>query len=66
MLEHPQITEYNKKGYLGGREEMVNEKDYFGFDIEPGDEVVEFDGDKVLKEHLEEYLKSIGFEFKTA
>jgi hypothetical protein len=65
-LEHPAISEMNKKGYLGGNETMVTEKDYFGFEIEPGDEVVKFDGDVVLKEHLEEYLKSIGFEFKKA
>ena len=65
-LEHPMITEYNKKGYLGGREEMVTKKDYFGFDIDPGDDVVKFDGDIVLKENLEDYLKAIGFEFKTA
>jgi hypothetical protein len=65
-LEHPAITEMNKKGYLGGREDMANEKDYFGFDIEPGDDVVEFDGQKVLKEHLEEFLVDLGFEFKKA
>jgi hypothetical protein len=65
-LEHPAISEMNKKGYLGGREDMATKKDWFGFDIDPGDEVVEFDGDIVLKENLEEYLKANGFEFKTA
>jgi hypothetical protein len=65
-LEYPSITEMNKKGYLGGREDMETKKDWFGFDIDPGDEVVEFDGDIVLKENLEEYLKANGFEFKTA
>jgi hypothetical protein len=48
-LEHPAISEMNKKGYLGGREDMETKKDWFGFDIDPGDEVVEFDGDIVLK-----------------
>lgn len=65
-LEHPAITEMNKKGFIGPVEQKSCGSDYFGFDIEPGDEVVEFDGDIVLKEHLEEFLKDLGFEFKKA
>jgi transposase len=39
---------------------------YSGLKILAGDEIVEFDGEVVLKEHLEEFLKDLGFEFKKA
>jgi hypothetical protein len=66
-LEHPAITEMNRKGYIGA----LNQPeccgiDYFGFEILSGDDVIEFDGEIVLKEHLEDFLKEKGFEFKTA
>jgi hypothetical protein len=64
-LEHPAISEMNKKGYLGG-DNMSCGSDVFGFEILAGDEIVEFDGEVVLKEHLEDFLKDLGFEFKKA
>jgi hypothetical protein len=66
LLEHPSIAEMNKKGYLGGEDNMNCGSDVFGFEILAGDEIVEFDGEVVLKEHLEEFLKDLGFEFKKA
>lgn len=65
-LEHPSIGEMNRKGYLGPVEQESCGSDYFGFEILSGDEVVVFDGETVLKEHLEEFLKDLGFEFKKA
>lgn len=65
-LEHPSISEINKKGYIGPIEQESCGNDVFGFEILPGDDIVEFDGETVLKEHLEEFLKDLGFEFKKA
>jgi hypothetical protein len=65
-IEHPAITEMNRKGYIN----MLNQKeccgiDWFGFEILNGDEIVEFDKEIVLTEHLEDFLKAIGFQFYT-
>lgn len=65
-LEHPSITEMNRKGFIGPVEQESCGSDFFGFEISPGDEVVEYDGERVLKEHLEDFLKAYGFEFKKA
>jgi hypothetical protein len=63
-IEHPAVTEYNRKGYLNvlAQNECCG-IDWFGFEILSGDEIVEFDGEIVLKEYLEDFLKAIGFKF---
>lgn len=67
QLEHPQITEMNRKGYLGASEQPEScGTDVFGFEILAGDPIVEYNGETVLKEHLEDFLKDMGFEFKKA
>ena len=65
MLEHPMISEMNRKGFVG-TEEINCGSDYFGFEILAGDEVVEYDGEVILKENLDEYLKELGFSFRKA
>lgn len=66
-LEHPMVAEMNKKGYVGASEQPEScGSDYFGFEILAGDEIVEYNGEIVLKEHLEDFLKAMGFEFKKA
>jgi hypothetical protein len=66
-LEHPQITEMTRKGYLGASDQPEScGTDVFGFEILAGDSIVMFEGETILKEHLEEYLKEMGFEFKKA
>jgi hypothetical protein len=65
-IEHPAITEMNRKGYIN----MLKQPeccgiDWFGFEILSGDEIVEFDGEVVLNEHLEDYLKANEFQFYT-
>jgi Hypothetical protein Yqai len=69
-LEHPEITQVNRTGYLN----MVAQSehagvDYFGTEILIGDEIVTDDntGEVVLKEDLEKYLEAeYGFKFTTA
>jgi hypothetical protein len=64
-IEHPAITEMNRKGYLNA----LNQPeccgiDWFGWEILTSDEIVEFNGETVLKEHLEDFLKANGFKFE--
>jgi Hypothetical protein Yqai len=69
-LEHPEITQVNRTGYVN----MVAQSedagvDYFGTEILIGDEIVTDDntGEVVLKEDLEKYLEEeYGFKFATA
>lgn len=67
MLEHPDITCTERTGYpnLVAQPEHAG-IDYFGDEILEGEDVVEFDGEIILKENLEKFLVEIGFEFKTA
>jgi len=65
QLEHPAISEMNRKGFIGTEETSCG-SDYFGFEILAGDEVVEYDGEVILKENLDEYLKELGFSFRKA
>lgn len=67
MLEHPDITRVNRTGYPN----IVSQPehagiDYFGDEILEGDDVVEFNGEVILRDNLERFLVEIGFEFKTA
>jgi hypothetical protein len=66
MLEHPHITELNRKGFINALNQPENMGfDYFNNELTPGDDVVEFEGDIVLRDNLEDYLASKGFTFKT-
>jgi uncharacterized protein YacL (UPF0231 family) len=72
MLEHPDIIRCNRTGYPDGLRNMVNQPehygiDYFGDEILVGDEIVEINGEIVLKENFDYYLEEIiGAKFKTA
>ncbi len=68
MLEHPSITQVNRTGYPENLREQPEHAgiDYFGTEILEGDQIVEFDGEVVLKENLEQYLAVLGFTFKIA
>jgi hypothetical protein len=65
-LEHPSISQTLKTGYpnvVKQPEHMGT--DFFGFEILVGDEVVEYDGEIILRENLHDFLMELGFEFKT-
>lgn len=65
-IEHPIITELNRKGYVGATDQECWGKDYYGELIVTGNDVVEFDGDIVLKDNLERYLTEVwNFKFHT-
>jgi hypothetical protein len=41
--------------------------DYYGFEILEGDDIVEFDGEVILKDNLERFLsEELGFKFRVA
>jgi hypothetical protein len=66
-LQHPMVSQINKTGYPN----TVNQPehwgdDYFGAEILEGDDVVEYDGEVILKDNLEKFLSELGFVFKTA
>lgn len=66
LLEHPAITEMNRKGFVN----VLNQPecqglDYFGNELLSGDDVVEYDGEVVLRDDLYKFLEAIGFTFKT-
>lgn len=67
-MEHPMITQVNRTGYPN----MVVQPehagiDYFDTEILAGDEIVEDNGELILKENLERYLEEVyGFQFKLA
>ncbi|MED4455938.1 YqaI family protein [Metabacillus fastidiosus] len=67
MRDHPVIESMERTGFPN----MVAQPehagiDYFGTEILAGDDIVEFDGEIILKDNLEEFLTEIGFKFKTA
>lgn len=72
MLEHPIVSQINKTGYPKGFENIVQQQeccgiDYYECEILSGDEVVEFDGELILKDNLERFLsEELGFTFRTA
>jgi hypothetical protein len=66
QLENPQITEINRKGYLNAlNQPECQGLDYFNNELVSGDDVVEFDGEVVLRDNLYEFLEALGFTFKT-
>lgn len=69
QLEHPAITRTLQTGYPEPIEqaEHIGSVDYFGSEIIEGDSVIEDDGEIILEENLQRYLKEVlGFEFKIA
>ncbi|RAS75710.1 YqaI family protein [Priestia endophytica] len=65
-MEHPTITQLNRKGYLNMMAQPEHAGiDYFGTELFPGDDIVEdpATGDVVLKEDLEKYLEVV-YDFK--
>lgn len=67
QLEHPAITRTLRTGYPNVIEQPEHSgSDYFGDEVLEGDDIVEYDGEVVLKENLERFLSEMGFEFKTA
>lgn len=67
-LEHPDCARALKTGYANVVEQPEHfGTDIFGDEILEGDEICEYDGEIILKENLERYLKNeLGFDFKTA
>ncbi|MDP1441937.1 YqaI family protein [Priestia megaterium] len=69
-LEHPEITQVNRTGYVNMMAQSEHAGvDYFGTEILIGDEIVTDDntGEVVLKEDLEKYLEEeYGFKFTIA
>jgi hypothetical protein len=66
-LEHPSVTDMNRKGYLGLAAQSEHAGlDYFGSELLPDDDVA-IDGDVIiLKDNLERYLYDVyGITFKT-
>jgi len=64
-LEHPHITEMNRKGVLNAlNQPECQGLDFFGNELVEGDDVVEYDGEIVLRDNLMEFLEAIGFTFK--
>jgi hypothetical protein len=66
-LEHPIVSEVNRKGYLGlASQPEYAGLDYFGSELLPDDDVA-IDGDVIiLKDNLERYLYDVyGITFKT-
>lgn len=66
MLEHPQISEINRKGYLNAlNQPECMGTDFFGNELLVGDDVVEYEGEIVLRDDLDKFLEALGFQFKT-
>jgi hypothetical protein len=66
-LEHPSVTDMNRKGYLGLAAQPEHAGfDYFGSELLSDDDVA-IDGDVIiLKDNLERYLYDVyGITFKT-
>jgi len=68
MGDHPTIEQVQRTGFPN----MVAQPehagiDYFGDEILDGDDIVEYDGEIILKDNLERYLTEVmEFEFKMA
>mgnify|MGYP001314738309 CR=1 FL=1 len=67
-MNHPIIEQIMRTGYpnMEALPEHVG-IDYFGDEILNGDDIVEYDGEIILKDNLERFLTEVlEFEFKTA
>lgn len=68
-MEHPMISQINKNGYPENLREQPEHYgiDFFGDEVLEGDDVVEYDGELILKDNLERFLsEELGFVFKAA
>ncbi|WP_102274058.1 YqaI family protein [Cytobacillus massiliigabonensis] len=67
-MDHPMITQTERTGYPNMiAQPEHNGTDFFGDEVLDGDEIVEYDGELILKDNLERYLvEEFGFKFKTA
>ncbi|MGN7176238.1 YqaI family protein [Paenibacillus sp. FSL R5-0490] len=67
-MNHPMIDQIERSGYPN----MVTQPehvgfDYFGDEILDGDDIVEYDGEIILKDNLDRFLTEVmEFEFRTA
>jgi Hypothetical protein Yqai len=67
LRDHPVIERIERTGYPNVIKQPEHSgTDYFGDEVLEGDDIVEYDGEVVLKENLEKFLSEMGFEFKTA
>ncbi|MBY0157303.1 hypothetical protein H0178_16050 [Cytobacillus firmus] len=67
-MDHPTVNQIQRTGYpnIVAQPEHAG-IDYFGDEILVGDDIVEYDGEIILRDNLERYLKEVmEFEFKTA
>ncbi|MCS0823166.1 hypothetical protein NX029_04235 [Cytobacillus firmus] len=67
-MNHPIVDQIVRNGYpnMGTLPEHVG-IDYFGDEILDGDDIVEYDGEIILKDNLVRFLSEVlEFEFKTA
>jgi Hypothetical protein Yqai len=67
-MNHPIVEKIVRTGYpnMWTQPEHVG-IDYFGDEILDGDDIVEYDGEIILKDNLERFLSEVlEFEFKTA
>jgi hypothetical protein len=65
-LEHPVVSELNRKGFVGAEYSAHAGTDYFGTEILVNDDIA-IDGDVIiLKDNLERYLYDVyGITFQT-
>lgn len=68
MMDHPTVNQIQRTGFpnMAVQQEHAG-IDYFGDEILDGDDIVEYDGEIILRDNLERYLTEVmEFEFKTA
>lgn len=68
LLEHTMISRIERTGYPNMMDQPEHAGiDFYGDEILEGDEIVEFDGEVILKDNLERFLaEQMEFVFKTA
>jgi hypothetical protein len=66
LNNHPIINEMEQKGLANAlNQPECQGLDYFGNELLVGDDVVEYDGEVVLRDNLYDFLEALGFTFKT-
>nr|WP_302847031.1 hypothetical protein [Cytobacillus oceanisediminis] len=67
-MNHPMIDQIERSGYPNMVEQPEHVGlDYFGDEILFGDDIVEYDGEIILKDNLDRFLTEVmEFEFRTA
>ncbi|MCM3705341.1 hypothetical protein M3205_06310 [Cytobacillus firmus] len=68
MMDHPTVNRIQRTGFPNMLAQPEHSGiDYFGVEILEGDDIVEYDGEIILRDNLERYLTEVmEFEFKTA